>query len=400
LYDDGVWFVDLAVVSDPYLVGVAVAEALGVRPEPGRPILETLADYVAGRALLLLLDTCDPHVAAVNQVVGRLLGAGSRMRILATSREPLSAPGEIVWRIPPMSLGAGEDGAPDAVKLLLERAAAARDGRPPADSELSHLLRIAQRLDGLPLAIELAAVRLRLFSAAQLADRLDDLFGTLDAGGPNTAEYPVVGVGRHRHSTLRATVDWSYRTLPKTPRRLRQLNVFTARSTWTRSSGWPAQCRRPARRAGRQVTDGRGARCHRGGSHLSHPRSDQGLRRACLVAANEETAARDRHLAWALHALRTSTPTPTGSRSRSRPIRWTALPPRSVRACTGASPLGASARACAWRSSSTTGGASAGSPARVGCGSSGSSSGTAAQPRRSRPRSSRWRTRLRPPCRR
>ena len=108
------------------------------------------------------------------------------------------------------------------------RAGGGGPGRPPvAEGELTHLLRVAQRLDGLPLALELAAARLRLFSAAQLADRLDDLLGTLDAGGPNTAEYPVVSVGRHRHSTLRATVDWSYRTLPKEAASLlRQLCVF------------------------------------------------------------------------------------------------------------------------------------------------------------------------------
>ena len=103
-YTDGVWLVDLAAVTDPYLVPVSVAEVLGVRPEPGRPILETIADFVTGRSMLLVLDTCDTHLSAVNPVVARLLGAGPGVRVLATSREPLGSPGEAVWRIPPMSV--------------------------------------------------------------------------------------------------------------------------------------------------------------------------------------------------------------------------------------------------------------------------------------------------------
>ena len=100
-FADGVWFVDLAAVTDPYLVGVAVAEALGVRPEPGRPILETIVDFVGPRQLLLVLDTCDAHLNAVKPLVARLVGAGPGVRILATSREPLGNHGELVWRIPP-----------------------------------------------------------------------------------------------------------------------------------------------------------------------------------------------------------------------------------------------------------------------------------------------------------
>src|SRR5262249_6659393 len=163
-----------------------------IRPEPGRPILETISDFVAGRSLLIVLDTCDAHVSAVHPVVARLLGAGPGIRILATSREPLGSPGEAVLRIPPLSLSPPPGGTPDAVALLVDRATAARGGRLPSAEEMTHLLRVAQRLDGLPLALELAAARLRLFSAGQLADRLDDLLGTLDAGGPTTARVPLL----------------------------------------------------------------------------------------------------------------------------------------------------------------------------------------------------------------
>ena len=178
-FSDGVWFVDLAAVAEPELVAVSVAEMMGVRPEPGRPILETLAEYAGIRGLLLVLDTCDAHLAAVRTMVGP--AARRRTRGTGAGHQPGAAaggPGEVVWRIPPMSLFPNEPGGvPDAVALLLERASAARGGAPAGPGELTALLRVAQRLDGLPLALELAAARLRLFSPAQLADRLDDLLG-------------------------------------------------------------------------------------------------------------------------------------------------------------------------------------------------------------------------------
>jgi len=305
-FDDGVWFVDLAAVTDPYLVAVAVAEALGVRPEPGRPILETIAEYAASRSLLLFLDTCDAHLSAVNPVVGRLLAAGTGVRVLATSREPLGAAGELVWRIPPMSVATPNGGGPpDAVALLLDRAEAARGGRPAGDEEMTDLLRVAERLDGLPLALELAAARLRLFSAAQLADRLDDLLGTLDAGGPHTGEFAIVGVGRHRHSTLRATVAWSYRTLPpEAASLLRQLSVF-AGSVDLATVEWVAGAAALDRLA--VLVDKSLVVAEPGPTKadLSYRILEpiRAFAARALLAAGEESAARDRHLAWALHAV-------------------------------------------------------------------------------------------------
>ncbi len=157
--------------------------------------------------------------------------------MLATSREALGIPGELIWRIPPLSVEPGPEGAEsDAIALLLDRTAAARGGRRPAADEAADLLRVVSRLDGLPLAIELAAARLRVLSAGQLAERLDDLLGALDVGD-ETADTSYAasqletvqlsarqiaaqratrgeqrGVG-HRHATMQATVTWSYRTL-------------------------------------------------------------------------------------------------------------------------------------------------------------------------------------------
>jgi predicted ATPase/class 3 adenylate cyclase len=310
-FADGVWLIDLAAVTDSYMVPMAVAEVLGVRPEPGRPILDTVAEYAGSRDVMLVLDTCDAHLGAVNQVVAHMLRAGPDVRILATSREPLGAPGEMIWRIPPMSVATRSDGGmPDAVALLADRAFAARGGLPVTEQEMAHLLRVAQRLDGLPLALELAAARLRLFSAGQLANRLDDLLGTLDAGGPKTAEYPVVSVSLHRHTTLRTTVDWSYRTLPADAAALlRQLSVFAgpldlATIEWV-AAHW---------QTGTSTVDLLAILIDKSlvvaepgptNAELAYRILDpiKAFAVRMLAMAGEETAARDRHLAWALHAL-------------------------------------------------------------------------------------------------
>src|SRR5690606_8955110 len=173
-YPDGVWMVDLATVTDPGLVGVTVAATLGLRPEPGRPVVETLAEHMANRRLLLVLDTCDAHTRAVAPVVYQLLARGGGPRVLAASREPIGLPGEVVWGIPPLSLEPAPGGGPsDAVALLVDRTVAARGGRPVGPAEPPHLARIAARLDGHPLASELAATRLPALGAARPAERLD-----------------------------------------------------------------------------------------------------------------------------------------------------------------------------------------------------------------------------------
>jgi predicted ATPase len=223
-YPDGVWFTDLASVTDAGLVAVSVAATLGLRPEPGRAVLDTLREFTADRRCLLVLDTCDAQPGATAMLVNRVLGSGTLTGVLATSREPLNLPGEVVWRIPPLSLATGPDGRPsEAVTLLLERTAASRGGRAADGGELAQLSRVARHLDGLPLALELAAARLRMLSATELADRLDVTISGLDLGLSNVDLDTAGG----RHATIQATVSWSYRTLgPDAAALLRRLAVF------------------------------------------------------------------------------------------------------------------------------------------------------------------------------
>lgn len=306
-YPDGVWFVDIAPVSDPGLVAFALGAVLGLRPEPGRPLIDTLVDYVAHSRLLIVLDTCDAQPAACADIVSRLLTAGGGGRILVTSRQPLDLPGEVVWRIPPLSAEPAPDGGPsDAVALLLDRTAAARGGRPAGDAEATDLARVVARLDGLPLAIELAAARLRVLSGRQLVERLDDVLGALDAGRrdpPQAEDPPWHQTASRRHATLQATVSWSYRTLdPRSARLLRMLSVFSG----------PVELSTVEWLLGSDALDPLAVLVDKsmvltepqaGGTtyRMLDPIRGYAVRR--LAAAGEEREARDRQVAWSLHAL-------------------------------------------------------------------------------------------------
>jgi predicted ATPase/class 3 adenylate cyclase len=314
-HPDGVWFVDLATVTDPGLVAFEIAAVLGVRPEPGRPVLDTLADYAATREFLLLLDTCDAQPGAAAAVTGRLLSASRGVRVLATSREPFGIPGETVWRIPALSLEHGPDGRPgDAVALLLDRTAAARGGRQARVGEVVHLERVAARLDGLPLALELAAARMRVLSASQLADRIDtelpgatnDVISTLDAGvqpGMAHSEEPTLGFSTLRHTTLQATMAWSYRTLGlRAATLLRRLSVFAgpvdlSAVEWTMGEDPLDPLAVLVDKSLVQAEPGDAGTTYR----MLDPIRAYAARR--LLEAGEERAARDRHVAWSLHAL-------------------------------------------------------------------------------------------------
>ncbi|EEP71871.1 tetratricopeptide TPR_4 [Micromonospora sp. ATCC 39149] len=343
-YPDGVWFVDIATVTDPGLVAFAVAAVLGLRPEPGRRMVDTLVEYAAGRRMLILLDTCDAQPAACAELISRLLAGGGGIRVLATSRESFGLPGEVVWRIPPLSVKPRPDGGEsDAVALLLARTAAARGGREPASIESADLRRVAQRLDGLPLAIELAAARLRVLSAGQLAERLDDVLGTLDAGRdapqpvrdergwtgnqqdtvdlaaasrgkapPTPATRAVQRSAAERHLTMQATVTWSYRTLgPRAARLLRWLAVFAGpvdlpTVEWLLDDD-------PLDPLSVLVDKSMIlAEPHATGStyRMLDPIRAYAARR--LAQAGEERAARDRHLAWSTRALRQARLGPDG----------------------------------------------------------------------------------------
>jgi predicted ATPase/class 3 adenylate cyclase/Tfp pilus assembly protein PilF len=229
-YADGVWLVDLSALGDAGLVPQAVAVVLGVREEPGRPLIETLADSLRPKRLLLVLDNCEHLVAACAWLVERLLRTCPGLCVLATSREVLGIVGEAAWRVPPLSLpdperlppaGAGLVSALteyEAVRLFIERAQLSRPRFAVTHDNARTVAQVCVRLDGIPLAVELAAARVRVLAVDQIAARLDDRFRLL-TGGSRTA--------LPRQQTLRATIDWSYELLSESERALlRRLSVF------------------------------------------------------------------------------------------------------------------------------------------------------------------------------
>jgi predicted ATPase/class 3 adenylate cyclase len=221
---DGVWLVDLAVVTGEDAVASAIAQALGMTEQPGRPTLETLLDALAPQAMLIVLDNCEHLIGGCAKTADAVLRRCPKVHLLATSREPLGIGGEAIYQVPPLSLPVpGDTGVPtagpsDAVALFLERAREQGIGL-SADGQTGPLIAsICARLDGMPLAIELAAARLRSLSLTDLAGRLDQRFRLL-TGGSRTA--------RERQQTLQATVDWSYSLLHSIERLLLQrLSVF------------------------------------------------------------------------------------------------------------------------------------------------------------------------------
>jgi predicted ATPase/DNA-binding CsgD family transcriptional regulator len=226
-YADGAALVELAGITDGTLIGPRVAAAVGAREEPDRPVTETLTDALRQRQLLLVLDTCEHLIESVADLAQRLLADCPLVRIVATSREPLRVRGETVWRVPPLALPpAHAPGLPlselaghESVRLFLERTAAVRPGFALSPHNASAVTRLCRTLDGMPLAIELAAARMRALSAEQIAARLDDRFRLL-ASGDRTAP--------PRQQTLQAAVDWSHDLLTDGEQiLLRRLSVFS-----------------------------------------------------------------------------------------------------------------------------------------------------------------------------
>jgi len=239
-FEEGVWLVELASLSDESLVAHAVAAVLGISEQPGRALTETLVDALEPRALLLLLDNCEHLVAACAQLAEALMRACPHLRILTTSREALGITGEVVWVVPPLSVPdlprmvdglartPGEELVPallayEAVRLFVERASAMLPAFRLAPENVLVVAHICQRLDGIPLAIELAAARVRALPVQHIAERLDDRFRLL-IGSSRTAA--------SRHQTLQAAIDWSYALLSGDERAvLRRLSVFAG--GWT-----------------------------------------------------------------------------------------------------------------------------------------------------------------------
>ena len=224
-FEDGVWWVDLAPLSDESFVPQAVATALGVREQPGQRLSQTLVRFLATREVVLVVDNCEHVIGASAALLQDLLQAAPRTRVLATSRESLRIDGERIWLVPPLSLPESPDALPpdraleyEAVRLLAERAEAALPSFVLSAGNCQSAVEICRRLDGMPLAIELAAARVRVLSLEQIAARLHDCFRVLGAG--HRTELP-------RHQTLRAAIDWSYDLLTEAERRmLRRLSVF------------------------------------------------------------------------------------------------------------------------------------------------------------------------------
>jgi predicted ATPase/class 3 adenylate cyclase len=224
-FEKGVWLVELAPLTDPALVVQAVATTFQVREAAGRNLLDLLVDYLGSKPLLLVLDNCEHLVEACAQLAGALLRACPNLKILATSRAALNVDGEAAYHVPPLS-------RPDprriqsleqlrefeAVQLFVERGVASQPRFALTDANARAVADICHRLDGIPLAIELAAARVKVLSVEQIASRLNDRFRLLTGGSR---------AGLPHHQTLRATIDWSYGLLAEEERALlRRLSVF------------------------------------------------------------------------------------------------------------------------------------------------------------------------------
>jgi len=229
-YPDGVWLIDLAPVLDPNLVPRTTAITIGLREEPQRPVIDMLCDYLSAKKIMIILDNCEHLVDACAQMAEHILKTAGDVRILASSREALGVAGEVTYRVPSLALP-DKDHLPsldslnqfEAVKLFIDRATSALPSFAVTNENAPSLAQICFRLDGIPLAIELAAAKVRVLSLEQIAKRLDDRFRLL-TGGRRTA--------LERHQTLRAAVDWSYNLLPPEEQTLfRRLSVFVG--GWT-----------------------------------------------------------------------------------------------------------------------------------------------------------------------
>jgi len=242
-FADGVWHVDLATLADPALVTSAAAAVLGVREEGEQPLLARLTGVLRAKHLLVILDNCEHLVAAVRPLVETLLSAAPDVWILVTSRVALGVSGEVLWRVPPLptpdmaqwaaaARPGGAEGEPDlasalgryaSVQVFADRAAAVLPTFAVTNENAWAVGRICQQLDGIPLALELAAARMKLLTAQQIADHLQDTLSLLTHGCPTALP---------RHQTLRATLDWSHALLtPQEQALFRRLAVFAGSFT-------------------------------------------------------------------------------------------------------------------------------------------------------------------------
>jgi non-specific serine/threonine protein kinase len=233
----GIWLVELAPLNNPALIPQTIAEALGLMEQPGQTIMETLSHFLGQRHLLLILDNCEHLVEECSRITNLLLTHSTKLQILSTSREPLNITGEVTYRVPSLSLPptklptVQEENLPtlttiekveeyEAVKLFVERARATNSNFLVEPQEVTGLIQICQRLDGIPLALELAAARTTILSLGQIESFLNARFNLLTEGSRTSLP---------RHQTLRALIDWSYNLLSEAEKKtLDRASVFVA----------------------------------------------------------------------------------------------------------------------------------------------------------------------------
>jgi predicted ATPase/DNA-binding CsgD family transcriptional regulator len=229
-YEDGAWLVDLAPLSEADLVPQALASVLGVREAPGSPLTQTISDHLLSRTILLVLDNCEHLIGACASLAETLLRHCPNLRVLATSREALGVLGEAIFAVPPLSLPdprhlPAVESLPhyEAARLFLDRAEAVKPGFALTESNAMAVAQVCHRLDGIPLAIELAAARARALSVRQISERLNDSFRLLTGGGRSALAH---------QRTLRTAMDWSHELLSEEERiAFRRLSVFAG--GWT-----------------------------------------------------------------------------------------------------------------------------------------------------------------------
>lgn len=224
-FPDGVWLVELASVTDPAGVGPTVAAAAHIGERPGIPTIDTISASLRSRQVLLVLDNCEHLIAACADLADALIRSCPRLTVVATSREGLNVPGEALMPVPSLRVPVGDRLPPvdelreyEAVNLFVDRCTSYQPAFELTEENAADVVRICRRLDGVPLALELAAARVRVLSVGQVATRLDDRFRLLTGGGRTVVA---------RQQTLRALIDWSYDLLTETERRLlRRLSIF------------------------------------------------------------------------------------------------------------------------------------------------------------------------------
>jgi non-specific serine/threonine protein kinase len=224
-YKDGVWFTDLAPITDPNLVAKEITAVLNIHENPNRSIIDTLIENIKDKFLLILLDNCEHLIESCAEVSEKLLQSVKGLRILATSREALNIQGEVIWKIPSLSFpvpGSKEEIEKvqryEAIRLFTERASSGKPGFYLNSQNVSPLVGICQRVEGIPLAIELAATRIRYMDPESIFERLEDQFKILSS---------TIRMVPERQQTLKATIDWSYNLLSEQEQLLfNRLSVF------------------------------------------------------------------------------------------------------------------------------------------------------------------------------